>query len=111
MPPPVRWLMVQTVGRVSAVRTVSSEPMAQHVVSLWESVIHWSTAVGIPLTALLTCIFRMAKAAAITSHTVSPGYAAAMTSSAAFIGVQVHVHNIIVIYSYTCILYIYAICW
>lgn len=102
MPPPVRWLMVQTVGRVSAVRTVSSEPTAQHVVSLWESVIRWSTAVGIPLTALLTCIFRMAKVAAITSPTASPGYAGAMTSSAAFIGVQVHIHNIIVL----CIIYL-----
>ena len=90
MPQPVCWLMVQTAGRVSAVRTVSSEPMAPHVVRLWESVIPWSTAVGIPLTALLTYTSRMAKAVAITSPTASLGYAAAMISSAAFIGDQVH---------------------
>ena len=71
-------------------RIVSSEPMAPRVVRLWESVIPWSTAVGIPLTALLTYTSRMAKVAAIISPTASLGYAAAMISSAAFTGDQVH---------------------
>ena len=107
MPPPAHWRMVQTVGRVSAVTTVSSEPTAQLVVSLWESVIRWSTAVGIPLTALLTCTSRMARAAAITSPTASLGYAAAMTSSAAFTGVQVH--NIIILCIIILCLYVYLL--
>ena len=89
MPPPVCWLMVQTVGRGSAVRTVSSEPMAVPVVRLWESVMCWSTAVGIPLTALLISTSRMATAATLTSHIASLACAAAIMSSVAFTGDQV----------------------
>lgn len=89
MPPLVHWLMVQNVGRVSAVRTASLEPMAPHVVRPWESVTRWNTAVGIPLTALLTCTSRMAKSAATTSLTASLGCVAAMISNAVFTGDQV----------------------
>ena len=89
MPPPVRWPMVQTVGRDGAVRTVNSEPMAAHAVRLWESVVYWSTAVGIPLIALLMSTSRMVIAAAITSHTASLDCAAAMMNSVAFTGDQV----------------------
>lgn len=88
MPCRVCWLMVQTVRRGCAVRTVSSRHMAPHVVRQRESVTSHNTAVERMPSALLMCTSRMATAATITSLTVFLGSVGAMMNSVTITGDQ-----------------------